>query len=111
MRLVDESSPGRETMTPTVEEDAIGPSSMPESSRHHGKELDAIINEAKATIAVAQARLEVAHHQKEELELDLAELTKKWDSHIVELQAKMERLSVVKSQAVLLNPRILREQA
>ncbi|ONK80005.1 uncharacterized protein A4U43_C01F12760 [Asparagus officinalis] len=66
---------------------------------------------AKATIVMAQVRLEAAPHQKEELELDLAELTKKWDSQVAELQAKTERLSVVKSQVIPLDPRILREQA
>ncbi|ONK72580.1 uncharacterized protein A4U43_C04F20890 [Asparagus officinalis] len=56
------------------------------------------------------ACLEVARHQKEELELNLAELTKKCDSKVAELQAEMERLSIIRSQAILVDPRVLREQ-
>ncbi|ONK69628.1 uncharacterized protein A4U43_C05F25030 [Asparagus officinalis] len=37
-RLIDESSPDRETTTLAIEEDDVGPSSMPQSSRHPGKE-------------------------------------------------------------------------
>ncbi|ONK73026.1 uncharacterized protein A4U43_C04F26330 [Asparagus officinalis] len=63
----------------------------------HGaiQEKDTIINEAKVTIAVAQVHLETAQHQKEEFELDLAESTKRWDSQVAELQAEIERLSVI----------------
>ncbi|ONK74131.1 uncharacterized protein A4U43_C03F3090 [Asparagus officinalis] len=65
---------------------------------------------AKATTAEAQTCLETAQHQ-EELELNLAELTKKWDSQVVELQAETERLSVIRSQVIPINPRALKEQA
>ncbi|ONK78181.1 uncharacterized protein A4U43_C02F15390 [Asparagus officinalis] len=40
---------------------------------------------AKVTTVVARMRLEEAQHQKEELEFNLAELTKKWDSQVVKL--------------------------
>ncbi|ONK64246.1 uncharacterized protein A4U43_C07F23640 [Asparagus officinalis] len=36
--LVNEYSPGRETMALAIEDDAVSPSSMPKSSRHPGKE-------------------------------------------------------------------------
>ncbi|ONK60414.1 uncharacterized protein A4U43_C08F18180 [Asparagus officinalis] len=36
--LIDESSPGRETTTPVVDEDTVGPSTNPKTSRHPGKE-------------------------------------------------------------------------
>ncbi|ONK64144.1 uncharacterized protein A4U43_C07F22550 [Asparagus officinalis] len=72
---------------------------------------DVTIIKAKATIIVAQACLEATQHRKEELELNLANLTKKWDSHIVKLQAKTKRLSVIRSQATPIDPRILKEKA
>ncbi|ONK69110.1 uncharacterized protein A4U43_C05F19460, partial [Asparagus officinalis] len=56
------------------------------------QEKDAMINEAKAAFAAAQVRLEVAQRQKEELELSLSELAKKWDSQIAELQDEMKKL-------------------
>ncbi|ONK76191.1 uncharacterized protein A4U43_C03F24900 [Asparagus officinalis] len=57
------------------------------------------------------ACLEVAQHQKEELELNLAELTKKWDSQIAELLAETKRFSVIRSQAAPIDLRILKEKA
>ncbi|ONK72735.1 uncharacterized protein A4U43_C04F22630 [Asparagus officinalis] len=36
--LIDESSPGRETMAPGVNEDTVDPSTNLEASRHPGKE-------------------------------------------------------------------------
>ncbi|ONK54820.1 uncharacterized protein A4U43_UnF11030 [Asparagus officinalis] len=39
MGSVDESSPGEETTAQAVEEDAVDPRFMPESSRRPGKEL------------------------------------------------------------------------
>ncbi|ONK76148.1 uncharacterized protein A4U43_C03F24450 [Asparagus officinalis] len=69
------------------------------------------MTEAKATIAAAQMRLEVAQHQKEELELNLAELTKRWDSQVAELQVETEHLSIIRSQTIPIDPRALSERA
>ncbi|ONK73164.1 uncharacterized protein A4U43_C04F27930 [Asparagus officinalis] len=49
------------------------------------------------TIAATRACLEATQHQKEELELNLAELTKRWDSQVSEPQTKMEHLSIIRS--------------
>ncbi|ONK60815.1 uncharacterized protein A4U43_C08F22950 [Asparagus officinalis] len=62
-------------------------------------------------VAPLLARLKAAQHQKKDIELNLAELTKKWDSQVVELQAKTKRLFVIRSQAALINSRILKEKA
>ncbi|ONK80189.1 uncharacterized protein A4U43_C01F14890 [Asparagus officinalis] len=75
------------------------------------EEKDATINKANATIAIAQIHLEVAQRKKEELELNLAELTKKWDSQVTELQTETKKLSIIRYQAAPIDPRILREQA
>ncbi|ONK68542.1 uncharacterized protein A4U43_C05F13050 [Asparagus officinalis] len=47
---------------------------------------------------------EATQHQKEELELNLAELTKKWDSQFKKLQNETERLSVIRSHAIPVDP-------
>ncbi|ONK65512.1 uncharacterized protein A4U43_C07F37870 [Asparagus officinalis] len=39
MGRIEGSSPGRKTMDPVVEEDAVGPSANPEASRRPSKEL------------------------------------------------------------------------
>ncbi|ONK72963.1 uncharacterized protein A4U43_C04F25440 [Asparagus officinalis] len=63
------------------------------------------------TTTVMVARLKTAQHQKEELELNLAESTKKWDSQVAELQVETEQLSVIRSQAIPVDLRVLMEQA
>ncbi|ONK60105.1 uncharacterized protein A4U43_C08F14380 [Asparagus officinalis] len=75
------------------------------------EEKDTVINEAKTIITAAQARLEAAQHQKLELELNLAELTKKWDSQVMKFQAETKRLLIIRSQAAPIDPRILKEKA
>ncbi|ONK61003.1 uncharacterized protein A4U43_C08F24970 [Asparagus officinalis] len=60
---------------------------------------------------LAHARLEAGQHQNEDVELNLVELTKKWDSQVAKLQAKTKRLSSIRSQAAPIDSRILKEKA
>ncbi|ONK78294.1 uncharacterized protein A4U43_C02F16770 [Asparagus officinalis] len=66
---------------------------------------------AKAAIAAAQALLEAAQCQKEELELESAELVKERDFKAAELKAETIRLVVIRIQAAPVDPRVLREKA
>ncbi|ONK68233.1 uncharacterized protein A4U43_C05F9080 [Asparagus officinalis] len=58
-----------------------------------------------------EARLEEAHHQKEELELKSAKLVKEWDLRVVELEANARRLAVIMTQTTPVDPRVLRGKA
>ncbi|ONK64193.1 uncharacterized protein A4U43_C07F23070 [Asparagus officinalis] len=78
--------------------------SGPKPSCDEGPSIDA------ATLSKPEAHLDAAQHQNKGLELDLAKLTKKWDSQVTELQAEIERLSITRSQVILVDPRVLRKQ-
>ncbi|ONK63838.1 uncharacterized protein A4U43_C07F19460 [Asparagus officinalis] len=58
MGLVDESSPGRETPALAVIEDAIDPSSMPESSRRPGKEPIGVDDNVKGRDGTPSGQME-----------------------------------------------------